>query len=314
MTPIGMTAMGIDIGGTKTAVVVLDERGKVLEHRQAASGRGPGSVVAVAVDLAARCAAGVGGWAAVGSVGACMPGVVDPRLGVVTHAVNLAVDSLDLAAELGAALGRPVTVDNDVKAAGLGAYRLEGGDDAHAFAYLNVGTGLAAALVVGGRIVRGPGGFTGEIGHLPLATPLPCRCGQTGCLEASASGSALTRMWPPAQHRADPFAAAAAGDTVAAEAVQLLCSGIATAIQVLVLAGGVEKVVVGGGLTALGAPLADGVASVLHERASRSPLLAGMDLPRRFSLLTSTVPIAALGAALLPAAARLPEEVRSWKS
>ena len=114
-------------------------------------------------------------------------------------------------------MSRPVVIDNDVKAAGWGAFQLHGGDPDTAFGYLNIGTGLAAALVINGQIVRGPGGIAGEIGHLPLAAPVPCRCGQTGCLETSASGSGLTRMWPPARHLADPFAAAAAGDAQAAD-------------------------------------------------------------------------------------------------
>ena len=63
-------------------------------------------------------------------------------------------------------------------------------------AYLNVGTGLAAAIVHRGEVVRGAGGAAGEIGHLPVGSGVPCSCGQDGCLETIASGTALHRMWP----------------------------------------------------------------------------------------------------------------------
>lgn len=189
--------MGIDIGGTKTAVVALGPDGSVVAERRAPSGHGPDGVVAVALAVAHECADAVGGWTQIASVGACMPGLVDPRSGLVTHALNLGVDALPLGPALSDALSRPVVIDNDVKAAGWGAFQLHGGDPDTAFGYLNIGTGLAAALVINGQIVRGPGGIAGEIGHLPLAAPVPCRCGQTGCLETSASGSGLTRMWPP---------------------------------------------------------------------------------------------------------------------
>lgn len=195
--------MGIDIGGTKTAVVALGPDGSVVAERRAPSGHGPDGVVAVALAVAHECADAVGGWTQIASVGACMPGLVDPRSGLVTHALNLGVDALPLGPALSDALSRPVVIDNDVKAAGWGAFQLHGGDPDTAFGYLNIGTGLAAALVINGQIVRGPGGIAGEIGHLPLAAPVPCRCGQTGCLETSASGSGLTRMWPPARHLAD---------------------------------------------------------------------------------------------------------------
>ncbi len=302
---MSMTAswsMGIDIGGTKTAAVVLGPDGTVLTQVQAASGRGPAAVVEVAADVAGQAASAVGGWTDIGTVGACMPGLVDPSTGVVTHAVNLGVNTVNLVDGLAQALGRPVVIDNDVKAAGLGAYTLHRGERPHSFGYLNVGTGLAAALLVAGHIVRGPGGIAGEIGHLPLAASVRCRCGQTGCLEASASGLALTRMWPPARRHADPFAAAADGDQAAAEAVASLCDGIATAVQVLVLTAGVERIVIGGGLARLGAPLASGITQVLTERADQSPMLAELALWTRFSLLPSDVPIAALGAAFLPTA------------
>ena len=161
--------LGIDIGGTKTAVVALDAAGRVVAYRQAPSGRGPRDVISVAVQVARATLTVAGARSRVESVGACMPGLVDRATGVVRHAVNLDVESLSLAAGLGADLGIPVQVENDVKAAALGVVQLLSRRRdlvvPRSLGYLNLGTGLAAAMVVEGRVVRGLEGSAGEIAH-----------------------------------------------------------------------------------------------------------------------------------------------------
>ena len=327
--------LGIDIGGTKTAVVLVAD-GSVQAMRSAPSGRGASGVVDVAVRLAlevldAHAPRAVGGGADL-PVGACMPGLVDPVSGLARHAVNLDVESLDLAGELSARLGVPVAVENDVKAAALGAWRLRGswpagsagsagsamsglsaaavgpvrGSTDHrggsALAYLNLGTGLASAVVRDGVVVRGIDGAAGEIGHLPVGGDAPCTCGQVGCLETVASGSALARLWPAVGRRAtNPFAAATDGDALAAAAVDVVCTGVGLAVQLLALASGAERVVVGGGLTGLGAPLLAGIRADLERRARSSRMIDALGLPDRVELLPADVPVAALGAAWLSA-------------
>lgn len=292
-------ALGIDIGGTKTAVALVADDGTVQGLRSAPSGRGPAGVVDVAAALAHEVLDSCGGGGAA-SVGACMPGLVDPVTGWARHAVNLGVDSLDLAGELSTRLGAPVVVENDVKAAAYGAWRMRprGSAAGQALAYLNLGTGLASAVVRDGVVVRGIDGAAGEIGHLPIAGDAPCTCGQVGCLETVASGSALARLWPEGARRArDPFVAAVAGDALAAAAVDVLCTGVGLAVQVLALASGAERVVVGGGLSGLGGPLLDGVRADLARRARSSRIIEALDLAHRVELLPADVPVAALGAA-----------------
>jgi glucokinase len=326
--------LGIDIGGTKTAVAAVTTEGVVRSLRSAHSGRGGTRVVEVAVRLAREVADSVGGLRHITAVGACMPGLVDVRSGVVRHAVNLDVESLELSEELSHALGLRVEVENDVKAAALGAHHLRprgwglephtvvlsagGGVDAttpargsgdtaygkggvETLAYLNLGTGLASAVVRDGVLVRGVDGAAGEIGHLPVGGDVPCTCGQVGCLETIASGSALARLWPPSHGgERDPFAAAMEGDARAAAAVDVLSDGVGFAIQLLVLAAGAEHVVIGGGLTGLGEPFVEAVRSDLRRRGRSSRVVAALDLESRFELVPASVPAAAIGAALLP--------------
>lgn len=327
----GALRLGIDIGGTKTAVALVAADGTVHALRSAPSGRGPDGVVDVASRLAGEVLADTdrSPRGRVVAIGACMPGLVDPVTGVARHAVNLAVDAVHLADELSARLGAPVAVENDVKAAALGVWRLHalrgapvpdgagaggaggaggvggagGPGAAPALAYLNLGTGLASAVVRDGAVVRGIGGAAGEIGHLPVGGDVACTCGQVGCLETVASGSALARLWPEtARRRRDPFAAARSGDLLAGAAVDVLCAGVGLAVQLLALASGAERVVVGGGLATLGAPLLDGIRADLARRARSSRLVDALGLTDRVELVDPDVPVAALGAAWLDGA------------
>jgi len=297
--------LGIDIGGTKTAAAILHPDGTLAALRTAASGYGPGEVLGVATELAREALGTVDPGLVEPVAGACMPGLVDPVAGTVRHAVNLGIEVLDLQDGLQRGLGLQFSVENDVKAAALGADRLlrqrSMGQVWDTVAYLNIGTGLAAAIVHRGRVLRGPDGVVGEIGHLPVGGAVPCTCGQVGCLETIASGSALQRLWP-AEHRGgdDPFAAARAGDEVARRAGATLCRGIGLALQTLVLTSGAQRIVIGGGLASLGPALEEGLRTHLGRAAAASDFVASLNLGTRFELLPSEVPVAVLGAALLP--------------
>jgi predicted NBD/HSP70 family sugar kinase len=306
--------LGIDIGGTKTAVVVLDRADAVVASATAPSGRGPDAVVARAAHLAQLALAQAGGQ--VDLVGACIPGLVDPATGMVRHAVNLDIEQLDLAAALGDALAHRVTVENDVKAAALGAHHLVGAGPGETLALLNLGTGLAAAVVHDGQVLRGSDGAAGEIGHLPVGGDVLCPCGQAGCLETLASGSALERMWPAARVCGwDLFGAVAREDAAAERAAESLVRGTALAVQLLVLASGAGRVVISGGLTALGRPLLDGVREELDRREAASPFLRSLALGDRITMLGTDVPVAAIGAARLAGAPTgTVGEVAAWRS
>ncbi|GAA0438400.1 ROK family protein [Leifsonia naganoensis] len=293
--------LGIDIGGTKTDAVAVDESG-VLAHRiRLATGFGSPAVVETALTAVSRIGELTGIDApGFSSIGIGIPGLVDTASGEVAHAVNLGVDRLPLGGELAERLGVRVRVENDVKAAALGAYDVLG--LAGTMAYLNLGTGMAAGIVVGGRLWRGTSGIAGEIGHIPI-DPLgaECACGQRGCLETVASGSGIARQW----RTDDPlparslFAAAAAGDGAAQAIKDRLAEGIAAAVRVLVLAVDVDTVVIGGGLSHLGDPLLGDVHEVLEDWERTSPFLASLALPQRVRLVPPGSPVAALGAAIV---------------
>ncbi len=204
-------------------------------------------------------------------------------------------------------------VENDVNAAALGAFHLLEKVPEHSMAYLNLGTGLAAGLVLGGRLWRGSRGVAGEIGHIPVDPAGPiCPCGQRGCLELMASGSAIAREWPtddPMPVRA-LFTAADAGDPLAIEVRTRFVENVAAAVRILVLTVDVDSVVIGGGLE-----LARRGAAQRGARRTR-----GLGRPARRSWRCSTsrarvhvlpldFPAAAVGAALVGAPDEIPAAI-----
>lgn len=303
ITDHGTLRVGIDIGGTKTDAVVIDSTGRIVQRLRLATGFGADEVLASAMTAVTRLAALAGvGVVDFASIGIGIPGAVDNRTGRVAHAVNLGLDGLELGAELTGRLGRVVRVDNDVNAAALGAFHLLERHENLSMAYLNLGTGLAAGIVIDGRVWRGSRGTAGEIGHIPVDPQGPhCPCGQRGCLETLASGSAIARQWPtddPAPARA-LFDAAAAGDPPAIEVQSRFVRNVAVAVRILVLTVDVDRVVIGGGLSSLGAALIDAVRGVLAAWEAESPFLASARLAERVAIVPAEFPAAAVGAALV---------------
>jgi len=294
--------IGVDIGGTKTEAVAIDDAGLVIDEVRVPTGFGADAVIASTVAAVTELADRLGtAPAEFGAIGVGVPGAVDPASGRVAHAVNLGLDGLALGDELAARLGVRVRLENDVNVAALGAFHLLGHGPERSMAYLNLGTGLAAGLVLGGRLWRGSRGTAGEIGHIPVdpAGEL-CSCGQRGCLELLASGSAVARQWPTEHPRPvqNLFEAAAAGDALAIEVRARFIDNVASAVRVLVLTVDVDDVVIGGGITSLGTPLLDAIRDVLTAWSAQSEFLASLELPSRV-VLAPAGPVASVGAALL---------------
>lgn len=291
--------IGVDVGGTKTLTALVAADGTVGRTDRIATARGPAGVTATVVGSVRRLLAVA--QVPVAGVGVGLPGVVDSREGVVAHAVNLGVEApVRLAGDLSERLGGlPVHLENDLSAAALGAAQVMAEPD---LAFLALGTGLAAGLLLDGRLRRGARWSAGEIGHLVhVAGGRACPCGQRGCLEQYASGSAIDAAWPSRTGRPAPaelFEAAAAGDPRAVAVRDEFVEAVAAAVRVLVLTCDVERVVLGGGVSELGAPLLSAVVARLGQEAAGSAFLASMDLPARVRLVPAGIPVGALGAAL----------------
>jgi glucokinase len=301
----GGWSAGLDIGGTKVLGVLLDGAGAVRATVRVPTRLGTDGVVGAAADVVDELCASAGlAPADLVGVGAGVPGLVDPHTGEVSYAVNLGItdQGVALAPLLADRLrGVPVTVENDLNVAAVGAARVLGLDGDLAF--LGLGTGVAAGFLLRGQVRRGARGGAGEIGHIPYDTNGPlCPCGQRGCLELYASGAAIDAAWPSRNGRpaaASVFAAAAGGDGHAVDVRDAYAAAVAAAVRLLVLTCDVEHVVLGGGVAEVGRPLLDLVAHQVQRQAEGSPFLRSLRIGDRLQIVPDGVPVAPIGAALL---------------
>ncbi|MDN5861459.1 MAG: ROK family protein, partial [Pseudonocardia sp.] len=185
------TAIGLDIGGTKIAGAVVDEHGTILAELTEATPEesDADAVTVVLVRLIERLRAAH----QVSAIGVGAAGIVAWPSGVLLWAPNNAYRNWPVRKQLATVSGLPVWVDNDANVAALAEARL--GEPFPNMVLLTVGTGIGGGLVFDNVIYRGPTGMGAELGHIVLNPDGPrCGCGNHGCFEAYASGTALGRM------------------------------------------------------------------------------------------------------------------------
>lgn len=186
-------AVGLDVGGSNVrgALIDLGTGELVAEHREALADRAPAAVA----DQIARVVERVDPSARRGSVGIGFAGMLRGQTGVVANAPNFGWRDVDLGALLSARLGTAVLA-NDVNAIAWGEACYGAARGARDVLCVFVGTGVGAGIIAGGRLIIGADHLAGELGHVKVVPPTspaarPCGCGQRGCLEAYASGTAL---------------------------------------------------------------------------------------------------------------------------
>lgn len=189
-----MHAVGVDIGGTKIAVGVVDESGRIVaKTKRKTDPHDAASIDAAIADAVAE----LGKDHEFHAVGLAAAGFVSSDRQRVLFAPNIAWRDYPLARKVQEAIGRDdikVVVENDANAAGWAEFAYGAGGDTSNMVLLTIGTGLGAAIVADGVMLRGAYGFAAELGHLRVVPEgEPCGCGQRGCWEQYASGSALTR-------------------------------------------------------------------------------------------------------------------------
>jgi glucokinase len=312
--------VGIDVGGSKVAVLVVDGDERVLAREIAATGviapeRAIDEIAAVVGLALATAGATIDDIAALG-VG--VPGRVDPETGAVTLAVNLGWSDLPLGGRLEARFGRPVRVENDVRAAALGLHRRRVVGAIDDLAYLAIGTGVSAGIVLDGRLHRGARGLAGEIGHLVVDPDgVRCACGQRGCLETFVSGRAIARLAneavdagrptvlaaDPARSAVDVYRAAATGDPLAVEIAEGVGARLAWAVHLLVMTYDVERVVLGGGVSHAGDAFERPIQRELDRMRESSALANEQLVPGIVDLLPPDANAGAWGAVTIAATA-----------
>ncbi|WP_131739260.1 ROK family protein [Actinomadura roseirufa] len=270
-----MTLIGIDVGGTSMKAALADGTTVLAAESCPTDREDPvGGVLGFAAHLAARAEELTGSPAA--AAGIALPGIVDEAAGVAVHSANLGWRDVPMVRLATERLGVPVAIGHDVRTGGLAEAVLGAGRDAADFLFTAIGTGIAAALVLGGVPYPGTRGWSGEIGHIVVRPGgAACACGNRGCLETYASAAAVARRHEERAGLALPaervIARAATGDADAAavwdEALDCLADGLTAATLLL----DPNLVVIGGGLAQAGAALLDPLAARLEERLKFRP-------------------------------------------
>ncbi|HET9495609.1 MAG TPA: ROK family protein [Chloroflexia bacterium] len=198
-----MDLIGIDVGGTKILGVHADERGTVLDELRVAT-RAERGVEAV-IERIARVVEKLTPAGGVAGIGIGMPGPLDHVKGEVYSPPNLPgwvnVPIVKLLRErLALAENVPLVLVNDANAAALGEYVYGAGSERvlgrriHNLVYFTISTGIGGGIIADGRLLTGANGLAAEMGHMVVdAFGRMCNCGNIGCLEAMASGTALAR-------------------------------------------------------------------------------------------------------------------------
>lgn len=269
--------IALDVGGTGMKAALVGADGALLHEERRPTGRerGPEAVVATILDFAAELRAigeqRYGQPAAAAGVG--VPGVLDEERGIAVFAANLGWRDVPLRALLAERLaGTPVALAHDVRMGGLAEGRIGAGEGARRFLFVSLGTGIAGAIGIDGRVDPGAHGSSGEIGHIVVRPGGPvCGCGQYGCLETLASASAVGRAWALAggdseADAADCAKAVESGDPRAAavwqEAVDALADGLVTGLTLL----DPGVMIIGGGLAEAGETLFAPLRTAVQER------------------------------------------------
>lgn len=192
---MGLT-IGVDIGGTKIAAGVVDEHGAILETSTVPTPPTADGVIDAIADAVRDASA----EHEVEAVGIGAPGYVDDKRATVLFTPNLSWRHEALKDKVEQRIGLPVVIENDANAAAWGEYKFGVGTGHEDVVCITIGTGLGGGVIIGGRLHRGRFGVAAEFGHIRMVPDgLLCGCGNQGCWEQYASGSALVRY---AQQRA----------------------------------------------------------------------------------------------------------------
>ncbi len=316
---------GVDLGGTKIYTVLASSRGEVLAEQKipTEAEKGLQHVIGRILESVEQVKREAPPSSRLRALALGAPGPLDSSRGIIHFAPNLNWNNVPIREVLEEKTGVRVLLDNDANLAALGEHLYGAGRGAENMVFITVSTGVGGGLILGGRLYRGAADGAGEIGHMTVLPYGPrCSCGNRGCLEALASGTAIARAagklvaggggkeilaaagGDPGKISAAAVAAAAArGDpgavSIIAGAARYLGIGVANLVNLL----NPSLVVLGGGVMAAGELIWEGVRREVQARS-----LAAARLQLRLAPAELGGRAGALGAVALALQAVNPQE------
>ncbi|MDD5083239.1 MAG: ROK family protein [Dehalococcoidales bacterium] len=295
--------LAVDLGGTKIMVALVSSSGQIIarERTLTPASEGPGAVID-------RLCSTIGyllgeknvDIAGLHSISMAVAGVIDSERGLVTLSPNLSgwrdVPLRDIVA---ARLGIRTFLVNDASAAALGEHQFGAGRGVRDLVLLTVGTGIGGGIIIDGHLYLGASGAAGEMGHMTIDINGPkCPCGNTGCLEMLASGTAIAREAIRCAERGQPTslikmasgklaeitaekvsAAAKEGDSVALRVINTAATYLGVGLVNLVNIFNPEMIIIGGGVAKMGGLLLEPARQVVRERAFVLPARVARIVP-----------------------------------
>ena len=274
--PAVKTILAVDIGATHVTVALTDLAARELDRSGAPIliSSGPEPVLDWVIEAAQELLAAAGeNGAALAGVGIGLPGPVEHLSGrPVKPPIMPGWDGFDVVGYIQRVLKVPVLVDNDVNIMALGeraSYWPEHDD----LLFIKVATGIGAGLISNGQLQRGASGTAGDLGHVrvPRGDGVLCRCGNSGCLEAIASGPALAKSLRAqgleAQTGDDVLDLASHGELHAIRALRQAGRDVGDVLATCVNLLNPSVIVIGGGMAAAGEQLLAGVKEVIYQRS-----------------------------------------------
>ena len=314
VNPVAGYIVGIDMGATHMRILLSNFGATAIAEKEVSINiaNGPAACIEQANTLMHEILAENGmDISMVAAIGVGVPGPIDSEAGmVIAPPIMPGWDRFPIRDTLEKLWGRPVSVNNDAELGALGEWAYGAGRGARDLAYIKVGSGIGAGLLIGGRIYRGSTGSAGEIGHLTMDNDGPlCTCGNRGCLEAFSGGHAIAkraieaieqgrstqmdRFSPQKISAKDVSAAAQRGDLVAQQIMEDAGEHLGVAIAGLVNIFNPDIIVVGGGVAQIGDLFLEPVRMAVAKRslpaAAENVRITTAVLGRRASSLGAVV-------------------------
>lgn len=286
-----LPVLAVDLGGTKIIVALISNRGEILasESCPTLADEGPGSVIKrifAAIDhlLTLKNISS----SQLNSISIAAAGGIDMEKGIITISPNLpGWTNISLRSIVEKKYKTNVFLLNDANAAALGEHRFGAGKGANNLIYITVSTGIGGGIIIDGRLYSGASGGAGEVGHMTIDANGPvCNCGNIGCWETLASGTALAKevirrinagekslLTEMVEGKIENITAkevslaAQNGDRLASEVVARVVNYLGTGMVNLVNILNPEIIIVGGGMSKMGGLLFDPLRQIVRERA-----------------------------------------------
>lgn len=282
--------LALDLGGTNFRLALANDKGELLKRYSApVKPDNPEQTIDEIKQAISDMLSGIN-RATLRGMGAAIAGLVTQDTGVLLTSPNLlAWYNTPIKAILEKELRLPVFVSNDATLAALGEYKFGAGVGCHDLIYITVSTGIGGGVIVGGKLLLGTRGFAAEVGHMTIDINGPrCNCGNVGCLEMLASGTAIARMAVERLSRGEKSTiaelvagdlskvtaevvekAARNGDSVAKDVMNTAGTNLGVGVVNLIHIFNPELIIIGGGVSKAGDLIFEPVRRVIAQRVMR---------------------------------------------